>query len=106
MVWMVCTPVAPVPITATRLPAKSTGSFGQRAVWKRSPLETVAALDARQRRRRQRPDRGDQEARREAAAVLQRDGPASRGLVIDGRGDAALNWMSRRRSNLSATYLQ
>jgi hypothetical protein len=26
MVWM---PVAPVPITATRLPAKLTGSFGQ-----------------------------------------------------------------------------
>ena len=31
--WMVCTPVAPVPITATRLPAKLTGSCGQRAVW-------------------------------------------------------------------------
>jgi hypothetical protein len=26
---MVCTPVAPVPITATRLPSKRTGSFGQ-----------------------------------------------------------------------------
>ena len=37
MVWMVCTPVAPVPITATRLPLKSTGSFGQRAVWKERP---------------------------------------------------------------------
>jgi hypothetical protein len=24
--WMVCTPVAPVPMTATRLPVKSTGS--------------------------------------------------------------------------------
>jgi hypothetical protein len=30
---MVCTPVAPVPITATRLPAKCTGSFGQSWVW-------------------------------------------------------------------------
>ena len=39
MVWMVCTPVAPVPITATRLPAKSTGSCGQRAVWKDAPLK-------------------------------------------------------------------
>ena len=37
MVWMVCTPVAPVPITATRLPEKSTGSFGHRAVWNDSP---------------------------------------------------------------------
>ena len=28
-----CTAVAPVPITATRLPAKLTGSCGQRPVW-------------------------------------------------------------------------
>src|SRR5215813_2249274 len=37
--WMVCTPVAPVPITATRLPSKLTGSFGQRAVWQDRPLK-------------------------------------------------------------------
>src|ERR671939_1385199 len=37
--WMVCTPVAPVPITATRLPAKLTGSCGQRAVWQDWPLK-------------------------------------------------------------------
>ena len=55
----------------------------------RASLETVAALDARQGRRRQRADRRDQEARREAAAVVQRNAPASRRLVIDGRGDAA-----------------
>src|SRR5689334_265934 len=41
-------------------------------------LEIVAALDARQGWCRQRSDRGDQEARREAAAILQRDRPASR----------------------------
>ncbi len=35
--WIVWTPVAPVPITATRLPAKLTGSCGQRAVWQASP---------------------------------------------------------------------
>ena len=29
----ICTPVEPVPITATRLPRKSTGSFGQRTGW-------------------------------------------------------------------------
>ena len=63
MVWMVWTPVAPVPITATRLPAKSTGSFGHRAVWNDCALEVVAALDAGQGRRRQRADGGDQEAR-------------------------------------------
>ena len=77
MVWMVCTPVAPVPITATRLPAKSTGSFGQRAVWNDSPLKLS------------RPSiRGSVgvesgpiaviRKRAEAAAVLQRDGPAPR----------------------------
>ena len=40
MVWMVWMPVAPVPITATRLPAKSTGSFGHRAVWNDAPLKS------------------------------------------------------------------
>ena len=35
---MVCTPVAPVPITATRLPTKLTGSCGHCAVWKDWPL--------------------------------------------------------------------
>ena len=35
--WIVCTPVAPVPITATRLPSKLTGSCGHRAVWKDWP---------------------------------------------------------------------
>ena len=34
MVWM---PVAPVPITATRLPSKLTGSFGQLCVWQDWP---------------------------------------------------------------------
>jgi len=34
---MVCTPVAPVPMTATRLPSKLTGSCGQRAVWQLWP---------------------------------------------------------------------
>ena len=34
MAWMA---VAPVPITATRLPARSTGSAGQSKVWKAGP---------------------------------------------------------------------
>ncbi len=33
-------PVAPVPITATRLPVKSTFCFGQRAVWNDCPLKS------------------------------------------------------------------
>src|SRR4029453_8888854 len=42
--WMVCTPVAPVPITATRLPSKLTGSCGQRAVWQDWPLKLSMPL--------------------------------------------------------------
>ena len=34
---MSCTPLAPVPITATFLPAKSTGSLGHWPVWYASP---------------------------------------------------------------------
>ena len=52
---------------------------------KRRALEIVAPLDPGQGGRRERADRGDQEARTEAAAVLQRDGPAPRILVVDGR---------------------
>src|SRR6185437_14385555 len=46
-------------------------------------LKTVDAFNSRHRRRRERTDRGDQEAGTEAAAVLQRHVPASRRLVPD-----------------------
>jgi hypothetical protein len=49
---------------------------------KGSSSKIVAAFDARQGRRRQRADRGDQETCAEAAAVLQCDAPALCGLVI------------------------
>lgn len=39
MIWM---PEEPVPITATRLPVKSTSSCGQRPVWKLSPRKEPA----------------------------------------------------------------
>ena len=52
-------------------------------------LEIVAPLDPRQGRRRQRPDRGDQEPRAEAAAVLQRDGPAPRSVLVNRRRNPA-----------------
>ena len=38
-----CTPLDPVPTTATRLPAKSTGAAGQRPVWCCSPRKSLAA---------------------------------------------------------------
>ena len=36
MIWM---PDEPVPITPTRLPVKSTGSWGQSPVWYHSPVK-------------------------------------------------------------------
>ena len=35
-----CTPLDPVPITATRLPAKSTGVAGHKPVWYDSPRKS------------------------------------------------------------------
>jgi hypothetical protein len=40
MAGMICTPLDPVPTTATRLPAKSTGSAGHRPVWYDSPRKS------------------------------------------------------------------
>ncbi len=37
MAGTTCTPLDPVPITATRLPAKSTGVAGHRPVWYEAP---------------------------------------------------------------------
>lgn len=37
---MICTPLEPVPICATRLPVKSMGDFGQRAVWCCAPRKS------------------------------------------------------------------
>src|SRR5207248_2088621 len=52
--------------------------------------EALDPGDARHRRRRQDADRGDQEARAVAAAVLQHDVPAARLLAVTHRGDAAV----------------
>ena len=59
------------------------------AVWKDWPGERVHALDARQRRRRQRADGGDQKTRAVPAAVLQRHVPAPRRLLVVGGGHTA-----------------
>ena len=37
MTGMICTPLDPVPMTATRLPVKSTGVVGHSPVWYASP---------------------------------------------------------------------
>jgi hypothetical protein len=43
MTGMICTPLDPVPTTATRLPAKSTGQSGHSPVWYDSPSKSSAA---------------------------------------------------------------
>ena len=40
MAGITCTPLDPVPMTATRLPAKSTGVVGHRPVWCDSPRKS------------------------------------------------------------------
>src|SRR5262249_2791640 len=52
-------------------------------------LEGVAAFDHRQRWRRERTNRRDEEAARMCVAVLQRDAPASRVLLIVRRSHPA-----------------
>ena len=40
MAGITCTPLDPVPMTATRLPAKSTGVVGHSPVWYDSPRKS------------------------------------------------------------------
>ena len=83
MAWM---PVAPVPITATRLPAKLTGCLGPVMRVAGLALEALDAGNARQDRRRQHADRGDQEAGGAMRAVVERDLPASAVFLVMRRG--------------------
>ena len=52
-------------------------------------MKLVAPLDPRQGRRRQRADRSDQETRAEATAILQRNAPAPRSVLVNRRGNPA-----------------
>ena len=88
IVGTTCTPLDEVPMTATRLPVKSTGSAGHRPVWCWTPrncslpgtsgrygTESTPVAATRNRRARRRP-------------VVRRHGPGARGLVVHRRGDA------------------
>ena len=61
MVGTTCTPLDEVPTTATRLPAKSTGSAGHRPVWCCTPPEVVAPGHVGEVRHRQHAGGGDEE---------------------------------------------
>ena len=63
MAGITCTPLDPVPMTATRLPAKSTGVVGHRPVWYDSPRKSLAPGHVREVRHREDAGGGDQEPR-------------------------------------------
>ena len=87
MAGISCTPLDPVPMTATRLPAKSTGVAGHRPGVVRLAAEVLASGHVREVRHREHAGRGDEEPRAELGAVAERDGPRPRRLVVHGRGD-------------------
>ncbi len=84
--WMVWTPVAPVPITATRLPSKLDRLLREARGVAGEALEVLDARDLRHGRGGEGADGGDQEARAVRAAVLQREVPVARVLVPVGGG--------------------
>ena len=69
MAGTTCTPLDEVPITATRLPAKSTGVAGHRPVWCASPANSVAAGDVGQVGHREDAGRRDHVAGPDLGAV-------------------------------------
>ena len=75
---------------ATFLPASSTGSCGQWKVWNERPLKAVHAFQPRQRRRRQQPDRENDEPACQLAAVVELEPPQIIRLVERGRLDLAV----------------
>ncbi len=103
---MACTPEAPVPITATRLPAKLTGWCGHRPVCQDSPLKSsmpgIVGMVG--------DDSGPIAVmRKRARARLPLSNVTSHSLAASSQCAAftrVLKVMSRRRSNLSARNSQ
>ncbi len=85
---MVCTPVAPVPITATRLPTKLTGSCGHCAVWKDWPLNESTPSTRGMVGADSGPTAVIRNLRAVLAAVLQRHVPGPERIVVVRRGHA------------------
>ena len=81
----------PVPITATRLPVKSTPSSGQRPVCQLGPLKVSApGSSASSLGIERQPVAMTHVAGGDRLAAVGGDVPAARGLVEDGGGDAGL----------------
>ena len=103
MVWMTWIPVAPFPMTPTRLPANSIPSLGQREVCTSRPAKS----DCPGNRSLIGADNMPQQVIRnwvsmvspESVVISQRLASSSKTALVM----VVLNWMSRRRSRASAT---
>ena len=87
MEGMICTPLDPVPMTATRLPAKSTGVGGHRPGVVRLASKVLPSGHVREVRHREDAGRGDHESRPDLGAVADHHRPRPRRLVVHGRRD-------------------
>ena len=87
MAGTICTPLEPVPMTATRLPAKSTGVGRPAARVVRLAAEVLTTRHVGEVRHREHAGGGDQVAGPVHGAVVDRDRPRRRRLVPDGGGD-------------------
>ena len=84
---MICTPLEPVPMTATRLPAKSTGVAGQRPVWCCSPPKSSRPATSGKNGTDRTPVAATRNRARTLAAVPERHGPECGGRVERRGGD-------------------
>ena len=103
MIGIIWTAVAPAPITATRLPAKSTFSLGHREVWNDSPLKLSTPSNGGILRADKIPTAATRNCARSRCPL---SSWTSHRLACSSKTAEVtreLNWMSRRRSNLSAT---
>jgi hypothetical protein len=101
--WIVWTPVAPVPITATRLPSKLHGFMRPVGGMAGLAEKAVDSFDAWQCRSGQRADRRYQEAAGHGFARIQRQLPRTRRLVPVGCGHLALKQDVASQIELVAT---
>ncbi len=87
IVGTTCTPLDEVPMTATRLPVKSTGSAGQRPVWCCSPRKSSRPGTSGMYGTESTPVAAIRNRARILGAVAGRHHPGTRRLVVHGRRD-------------------
>jgi hypothetical protein len=87
MTGMICTPLEPVPTTATRLPAKSTGFVGHNPVWYDSPPNAARPGTSGKWGTDSTPVAVTRYLARVTASSPVVNGPRRPGLVVAGPGD-------------------